>query len=338
MTTNLIEPREIFARLDPKKISAELREPLGRAVDQITHEIMTAYQATTWEMLPQQAQQAVVNRVKAQAPRVIEKLMRELADNIEDVLDVKDMAVTNLVRDKVILNRLIRDVAKPEMRFIAQSGIYFGFVIGLVQVVAWAMTHSPWIMPIFGGLTGWVTDWLALKMIFFPRQPKRFFGLVTWQGLFQKRRQEVARDYGDLIAKEILTIPKVLEAMLTGPKSDRLYAMIQREIVRTIDAQTSLAKPFVVAAVGSRRYQEMKHTAARRAVELLPETARHVEGYATEALDVRNTIIRQMRLMTPLQYEGLLRPAFKQDEWKLIAVGGAIGFLVGELQVLLVLH
>lgn len=114
--------------------------------------------------------------------------------------------------------------------------------------------------------------------------------------------------------------------------------MIQREIQRTIDAQTSLAKPLVVAAVGSRRYQEMKATAARRAVELLPTTARHLETYATEALDVRNTIIRQMRLMTPIQYEGLLRPAFKQDEWKLIAVGAAIGFLVGELQVLLVLH
>jgi hypothetical protein len=73
-------------------------------------------------MLPQQAQQLVVNRVKQQAPRVIEKLMRELAENVEDILDVKDMAVTNLVRDKAVLNKLIRDVAKPEMRFIAQSG------------------------------------------------------------------------------------------------------------------------------------------------------------------------------------------------------------------------
>lgn len=338
MTTNLIEPKEIFARLDPKRVTEDLREPLARAVDQIMHEIMTTYQATAWEMLPPQAQRLLINRVRAQAPRVIEKLMREVAENVEEYLDVRDMAVTNLVRDKAVLNKLIRDTARPEMRFIAHSGIYFGSFIGLVQVVAWALTHSPWIMPIFGGLTGWLTDWLALKMIFFPRQPRRFLGLVTWQGLFQKRKQEVASDYGDLIAREILTVPKVMEALLTGPKSDRLYAMIQREIQRTIDAQASLAKPLVVAAVGSRRYQEMKATAARRAIELLPDTARHIETYATKALDVRNTIIRQMQLMTPIQYEGLLRPAFKQDEWKLIAVGAAIGFLVGELQVLLVLH
>lgn len=338
MTTNLIQPKEIFARLDPERITEELREPLARAVDQITHEIMAEYQGSTWELLPPQAQRVIVNRVKAQAPRVIEKLMREVGENIEDYLDVKDMAVTNLVRDKAVLNKLIRDVARPEMRFIAHSGIYFGFVIGLVQVGAWALTHSPWIMPIFGGITGWVTDWLALKMIFFPREPRRFFGLVTWQGMFQRRKQEVARDYGDLIAREILTVPKVMAAVLTGPGSDRLYSMVQREVQRTIDAQVSLAKPLVVAAIGTRRYQEMKQAAARRAVELIPETARHLEDYATEALDVRNTIVRQMQLMTPLQYEGLLRPAFKQDEWKLIAVGAAIGFLVGELQVLLVLH
>lgn len=338
MTTNLIDPKEIFARLDPKKVTEELREPISRAVDEITRELLAQYQPNLWELMPPQAQRLVLSRVQAEAPRIVEKLMRELSANIEDVLDVKDMAVRNLVRDKAMLNRLIRDTAQPEMRFIAMSGIYFGFIIGLVQLVAWALTKNPWIMPIFGGLTGWLTDWLALKMIFFPRQQKKFFGIVRWQGMFQKRRMEVAHDYGDLIAKEILTVRNVMEAVLTGPKSDRLYAMIQREVQRAIDTQTSIAKPFVVAAVGSRKYQEMKHEAARKAIERIPDTLRHVESYATDALDIRNTIIKQIQQLTPLQYEGLLRPAFKQDEWKLIAVGAIIGFLVGELQVLLVLH
>jgi uncharacterized membrane protein YheB (UPF0754 family) len=40
MTTSLVQPKEIFARLDPKKVAEELRKPLAEAVDQITHEIM----------------------------------------------------------------------------------------------------------------------------------------------------------------------------------------------------------------------------------------------------------------------------------------------------------
>ncbi|TPS15715.1 DUF445 domain-containing protein, partial [Acinetobacter baumannii] len=35
----------------------------------------------------------------------------------------------------------------------------------------------------------------------------------------------------------------------------------------------------------------------------------------------------------PSEFEGMLRPAFKEDEWALIAVGAVLGFVVGELQI-----
>jgi uncharacterized membrane protein YheB (UPF0754 family) len=129
-----------------------------------------------------------------------------------------------------------------------------------------------------------------------------------------------------------------MEAVLTGSRADRLFALITREVQRTIDAQTSIAKPLVALTVGGRQYQEMKKAAAAKAIAYLPETVKYVEGYATGALDIRNTVVAKMRQLTPIEFEGILRPAFKQDEWKLIAVGAIIGGLVGELQVLLLLH
>ncbi len=98
--------------------------------------------------------------------------------------------------------------------------------------------------------------------------------------------------------------------------------MVTHEVQRTIDAQASIAKPLVALTVGGRQYQEMKRAAAAK---------------ATGALDGRNTIVTKMRQLTPLEFEGIPRPAFKQDEWKLIAVGAVIGGLVGELPVLLLL-
>ncbi len=141
-----------------------------------------------------------------------------------------------------------------------------------------------------------------------------------------------------MIADEVLTVRNVMEAVLTGPKSDKLFSMISREVRRTIDAQASIAKPLVALTVGGKQYQDMKVAAAEKAIAYLPETVKHVESYATDALDVRNTIVVKMQQLTPLEFEGILRPAFQQDEWKLIAVGAVIGGLVGELQVLLLLH
>jgi uncharacterized membrane protein YheB (UPF0754 family) len=336
LTHHLVDPQEIFARLDPEQMVAELEEPLLKAVEEVTREVMEQFQPRLWEVLPAQAQQLLINQVRGQAPKVVARLMREVSTNIDEVLDVNSMLIEAMVRDKSLTVRLIKEVAQPELKFIARSGIYFGFVIGLVQFVAWALTRQPLIMPVFGFVTGFVTDWLALKMIFYPREPRRF-GLFRWQGMFQKRREQVAMDYGALIADEVLTVRNVMEAVLTGPKSDRLFAMIQREIQRTIDHQVSIAKPLVALTVGGKQYQEMKKAAAAKAIAYLPETVKHAEGYATGALDVRNTIVEKMRQLTPLEFEGILRPAFQQDEWKLIAVGAIIGGLVGELQVLLIL-
>ena len=38
------------------------------------------------------------------------------------------------------------------------------------------------------------------------------------------------------------------------------------------------------------------------------------------------------------EFEGVLRPVFQQHEWKLIAVRVGLGFLVGELQMFMMLH
>ncbi|MBN9746681.1 DUF445 domain-containing protein [Amycolatopsis sp. A1MSW2902] len=337
LTTNLVDPKEIFARLDPEQVAREIEQPLLRVVEDVTREVMETYQPRLWEMLPSGAQQLLLKRVQAEAPRAITKIMREISQNIEDVLDLKHMVVTNLVRDKALLNRLIRDISRPEMRFIARSGLWFGFILGCVQLLVWSLTKSPIVLPLFGLGIGWLTDWLALKMIFLPREPKRFFGFYNWQGVFQKRRDEVAADYGDMIAREIITVPNLLEAVLRGPKSDRLFSLISREVQKTIDAQASVVKPFVAIAVGTKRFQEMKQVAAAKAAERVPDTIRHAETYAINALDVRNTIVDRMRRLSPLEFEQLLRPAFRQDEWKLIAVGAVIGGLVGELQALLLL-
>ncbi|HEV7787681.1 MAG TPA: DUF445 domain-containing protein, partial [Pseudonocardia sp.] len=332
----LIDPKQILARLDSERLAAELREPLNRAVSEIGADLMTKYQPQIWEMLPEPIQRLVLHQIKGQTPKVVTEIMDDFAANMDNYLDVRDMAITNLTKDRAVLNRLIRDISRPEMRFIARSGLYFGLIIGVLQAIVWALTHEPLIMPAFGALIGLSTDWIALKMIFYPRAERRILG-VRWQGMFQKRRKEVAADYGKLIAEEVLTVPKLLDAMLTGPKADRLITLVQRHIGRVVDRQIGLAKPLVVLTVGTERYRQLKTDAAVRAFEQVGDSMRPAVAYATDALAVEKTIVDAMLALTPVEFEGVLRPAFQQDEWKLILVGGILGAIVGELQVHLLL-
>jgi uncharacterized membrane protein YheB (UPF0754 family) len=338
MTARLLSPRDIFRRLDPHRVAREIEKPMLAAVDDITREVAAQYQPGLWQRLPERVREAIVARIKAESPGIVRRIMQDIQKNIADIFDLKDMVVRALMRDKALLNRIFREAGRKEFQFIARSGLPFGFAIGCVQAVTWAMTHSAWVMPLFGGFTGWFTDWLALKMIFHPKQPTRYFGLVEWQGLFLKRRKEVAADYGALIAAEVITPRNVLEQVLRGPSADKLYELVLKHVQRAVDEQAGMARPLVVLAVGSERYAAMKQTVAEKLMARLPETMKHVEEYAGDAMDLRNTLVAKMQELTPEEFEALLRPAFQQDEWILIAVGAALGFLVGEMQVFVMLH
>ncbi len=338
LTNRLIRPEDVFDKLDPERIAEVIEKPLLEVVDDITRAVAAHYSPGLWEAAPQAVKDLIVRRIQAESPAMVRQIMVDIKSDINAVFDLKDMVITALLRDKELLNRIFQEAGSEEFKFIRNSGLYFGFAIGCVQALTWALTHSIWVMPIFGGFTGWFTDWLALKMIFNPKQPTRYLGVVTWQGLFLKRRKEVAAEYGRLIAREVVTARNVFEAVLRGPLSDRLFNMVTKQVQRMVDEQAGIARPFVVFAVGSGRYQSMKKMVAEELMKRLPETIKHVENYATDAMDLENTLVGKMQELSPEEFESLLRPAFQQDEWILITVGAVLGFMVGELQVFVMLH
>jgi uncharacterized membrane protein YheB (UPF0754 family) len=337
ITSRLVDARQLAERVDADELARQIQGPLLLIIDEVTRDVIAEHHPGLWETLPTFAQDLIVKQAQAGAPAMIRQIVADLRANIDDVLDVQQVAIGALERDKQLLVRLVRDISRPEMAFIARCGIYFGFALGVVQTVVWAVTKEPLVLPIFGGLIGWFTDWLAIKLVFFPRERTKILGLFPFQGVFQRRRKEVARQYGDIVAREVMTVQNIINGIFTGPRSDRVMAMIQRTVTKVVDEQASLAKPFVAVAVGTRRFQQMKHAAADKAMTYLDETARLAAPYASEQINLGQVIAAKMDKLTRVEYEGLLRPAFRQDEWKLIAVGAVIGALVGELQVIVFL-
>lgn len=337
LTRDLLDPKELFARLDADELIAEIEGPLHDTIAELTEEIAAEFHPNVWEIMPGPARRALISRVEKAAPAVTRRLMEEIRENVDQVFDIKHMVVTNLVRDKATLNRMFREVAAEEMKFMAKAGGIFGAYIGAVQVVAFILTGSHLILPIFGLITGGLTDWIALHMIFRPKEKGRLFGILPWHGMFHKRREEITKRYSSLMAKDVLTPSAVIESLLDGPMSDRLFQLIDKEIQVAVDQQSGIVKPFVAMAVGGRRYQETKQAVAERVISRLPEHAALVEGYAADKLDLANLLAERMGLMETDQYEELLRPAFREDEKTVIFVGALLGFIVGEVQAALLL-
>jgi uncharacterized membrane protein YheB (UPF0754 family) len=333
MLSRLLTTKELFERIDAQELAAQLQGPMKVTIDEMTRELMSTHQPLLWETMPEVGRKAVIWSVQRQAPKMVTRLVEDLKRDPDSVIDLRAVAVDALVRDKKLLVSLIRRIGRNEFKFIIRVGAPFGLVLGGVQAGVWALTHNDWVVPIFGGVVGFCTDWAALQLVFRPIQPRRFLRVVKWQGLFHSRRVFVINDYAGMLAEEILTPANLFDAILTGPQSDKLLHLIAREVDVALQSQVGPAKPLLVLAVGGRKYQQMRTSIAVSALERMRGELNTVGDYAMQKLDVRGTIVTKMSAMTDDEYENLLRPAFKQDEWKLISVGAVLGFLIGELQV-----
>jgi uncharacterized membrane protein YheB (UPF0754 family) len=332
VTKDTLKPEELFDRIDPDELARELEGPLHEAAEEIVEAIMLEFQPQVWKRLPAVAKRAVVANVEGRAPAAARNMMDQIRKNLDRVFDMKHMVVVNLTRDKPLLCRMFRQTGADAFKFLIKCGLIFGAYIGLVQVAVYGATGQDLVLPLFGLITGGLTDYLALTMIFRPVHERRIAPFIRWQGLFHNKRDQVTRDYAALLAKDILTPAAIMDSLLTGPMSDQFFRVIEEEIRRTIDEQAGFAGK-IFGVVGGARYQRMKQTVADLVVEQIPERSKEVEAYAAERLDVENTMVERMSAMDSESYENLLRPAFKEDEWIVVALGATLGFLFGELQV-----
>jgi len=327
----LIKVTDIANRLDPEQIYKSIERRLKQVLKKIINDIMENSAPTLWASLPVHGKNLVYARVEMDAPKVVAKMVSDFQDNIVEILDIKELVVEHLIEHPELINEIFLKAGEKEFPFIERSGFYFGFLFGLPTMLIWYFYQLWWILPLGGLIVGYATNWIALKIIFEPKRPIRFFGFII-QGMFLKRQREVARVYSDIIEAKLINSENITKAVLHGSGSDRLLEIIELHANDAIERYISIAQPYFGLGVGSENYFKMKRLAVKKLFEDSDKYLLYANDYATKALNIGDDLCEKMRALTPEEFEGVLRPAYQQDEWKLIVIGAILGMAAGFMQ------
>ncbi|DAZ96756.1 TPA: hypothetical protein N0F65_012333 [Lagenidium giganteum] len=338
MTTQLLQVKEVFSRIEPAEVVEVLEPILFNTIHEVVEAMALKYNPDLWMVLPAKVKEEIVEKVKEEAPVHIEALMDEIRNNIEDVFDVEDMVVSNMTKDKQLLVNMFVTCGYSELAFIRNSGAWMGGLFGLMQMGLWFFYSDRIVVfPVVGLLVGTITNWLALKMIFEPVNPRRFL-CFTLHGLFLRRQNEVAEVYGRMVATDVLNSRNMIEAILKGPYSDRLFELVYDNVQEAVNASAAITEKIINLSIGEDTYASIKEDVTNHIVQRFPESLRQIEDYATKAMDLEVTLREKMKMLSYEQFEGLLHPIFQEDEWKLVLMGGVLGLLIGLLQAFFINH
>jgi uncharacterized membrane protein YheB (UPF0754 family) len=333
ITSKLIDIEEQFGRINPKIVAKELEPSMLRLARQVTDEVMTKH-VPVWKIVPQKTKESVYEKSAKEIPLVIEQIMEEVKVNITEVFDLKKMVIDFLLENKELMNRIFLEVGDKEFKFIERSGFGFGFIFGLIQALILINYDADWLLPVGGLIVGYLTNVLALKMIFSPVHPIKFLGFKI-QGLFITRQKEVSQGYAKLIADNIMTMDNVFTEMFNGAGADQLIGIIEKHSQEGIDKTAGFNSALIKFTSGTDTYDEIKKTVISRFIDAAPKQVNLVFDYAKQALDVEETLSSKMSSLPPSDFVNFLRPVFQEDEWKLIGIGALLGMVAGLLQYLI---
>jgi uncharacterized membrane protein YheB (UPF0754 family) len=280
-----------------------------------------------WNDLPPRMRERIHARVEEQLPDIVNAVTDELGASIDHLLDVKMMVIRTIENDPALSNRIFRAIGRRELRMIINFGFLFGFVFGIPTafVTVLMFPKAWWLLPVCGVFIGWVTNWLAIWMIFEPVEPRRILGF-RWQGLFLKRQEQVADVYSMIIADDVITLRHIGDELMNGPQSDRTRQLVESSMRPAVDRAAGSARPLLRMAVGTREYDQIRESVATEAVEYTIKPMEDPDFNRRQSKKVRALIRDRMQEMSEKDFSEMLRTVIKEDEWLLYLHGAVLGF------------
>ncbi|MBV6507656.1 MAG: hypothetical protein JJLCMIEE_00711 [Acidimicrobiales bacterium] len=325
---------EIYQQVGPAEIAWHVCEVLEPRVEEYVDTIMLDTNRVVWENLPPLMKRRIYRRIRRDMPQLVEKAVRNFGEHVDDLVDLEDMVITEMGKDKRMVNMMFIEVGEPEFKFVIRSGFYFGVLFGLIQMAVWYLYPAAWLLPVFGFAVGWLTNWIALNLIFRPLEPRKI-GPFTLHGLFLARQKQAAETFSKLTTDKFITVQNIAKATFTGPHSDLARLYLRKEVTEMIDNSGMLGVA-VRVAVGPAGYAELKKNTTRHFFEGALRTFDD-PSFKTARRDALQSLMRERMMdLSSAEFQDLLRPAFQEDEWQLILLGGVLGLGAGFLQLFLV--
>jgi len=188
------------------------------------------------------------------------------------------------------------------------------------------MSNTMYALPIIAALIGWLTNWVAVKMLFHPRKP-----ILGIQGIFPKRQVALAEKLADVVATELLTSNDLVNTIKKGlgANPEKLQASIDKIITKVLPEKFPLLAMVLTP--------EVSQTISKVFVDSFSEIAGELfSGLNIGDQHIRSTVKDKVINFSSDKLEQILFAIMKKEFKFIEIIGAVLGFFIGVVQLVLI--
>lgn len=193
-----------------------------------------------------------------------------------------------------------------------------------------------YIIPLISAGIGWFTNYLAIKMLFYPRRERNFI-FFKFQGIFPKRQEVLAARLGKIVAEELFSL-EIIKQRVDNPNTRKdIKHRIEIEVAIYLRERVKAKIPLGANLIlNDKRIEQIKDIICKEVEGFIPKIMEEF-SYRLDKINIEKIVYTKVASFSSEKLENLLMGVLKK-ELKFIEIAGAIlGFFIGLIQVLLIL-
>ena len=192
------------------------------------------------------------------------------------------------------------------------------------------------IMIFISATIGWITNWVAIKMLFRPHKEINF-GLFKIQGLIPKRRAEIGSGIANIIQNELISVKDVISNIDREEFSKRLNSLIDEVLDKNLKKKVKEKFPLLQMFFTDKVAKDVGNTIKDIVMENQEKIFEIFSNYAEENIDFEVIISDKISNFSLDKLEEIITLLAKKELKHIEVIGAILGMLIGAVQYLITL-
>lgn len=199
----------------------------------------------------------------------------------------------------------------------------------LIDLLSW----KTWTVPIIGAFIGWVTNWLAIKMLFHPRKPVKVL-FLTFQGIFPKNKPRIADKLGTIVQRDLINFEDINDRLQDPDAINNFKEQIAIRVDNAIRDRIEKSA-LLDALIPDQLIQSIHKTIVDEIGNNLPEVIKSSMTKIEEKLDIQTIVKNKVEQFSDEKLEQLLLDITSKEFTFIEIIGAVLGFLIGIIQLVI---
>jgi len=183
---------------------------------------------------------------------------------------------------------------------------------------------------------GWITNWVAIKMLFRPHKEINF-GLFKIQGLIPKRKAEIGTGIASIIQNELISVKDVISNIDREEFSKRLNSLIDDVLDKNLKKKVKEKFPLLQMFFTDKVAKDVGNTIKDIVMENQEKIFEIFSNYAEENIDFEVIISDKISNFSLDKLEEIITLLANKELKHIEVIGAILGMLIGAVQYLITL-